>query len=87
MTLSACSVSRSDAPRSAPPADPVIQTRTIEVRVCPPELRAARAPRPAPGAGAELSGNATGMAWLNDLLTYLGLVEDRLADAAEGCPA
>lgn len=83
--LSACAAS-SNKPRSAPTPDPVIQTRTVEVRVCPPELTAPRPDRPQPGADAELSGNEPGMTWLTELLAYVGLVEDRLADAAEDCP-
>ena len=82
--LTACAASVSDAAQSAP--DPVIETRTVTVRVCPAELRAALPPRAEAAADAVLSGNEAGMAWLNALLARLGLVEARLADAAKECP-
>jgi hypothetical protein len=83
--LSACAASQvTDRPVRT--ADPVIQTRTVTERVCPAELRAPRPARPVPAADAELQGNASGMAWLNALLAYMGLVEDRLSDAAKDCP-
>lgn len=83
--LSACGGSGNERPKSV--SDPVIQTRTETVRVCPAELTAARPARPQPEAGAEIKGNDAGMRWLSALLRYLGLVEDRLADAAGQCAA
>lgn len=85
--LSACAASNSEKPRSVPTPDPVIQVRTETVRVCPPELTAPRPARPQPASDAVLTGNDSGMAWLTALLAYTGLIEDRLTDAAEDCPA
>ncbi|MEQ1499159.1 MAG: hypothetical protein ABL914_10895 [Novosphingobium sp.] len=63
----------------------MIQTRTVEVRVCPSELIATRPARPAVPDGAELTGNEAGLGWLAAVLAYTGLVEDRLNDAAAQC--
>ena len=82
--LSACAASQAERPKAEP--DPVIVTRTEVVRVCPAELQAKRPPRPAVPDGAELTGNPAGMDWLNALLAYAGLIEDRLDDAAKECP-
>ena len=65
----------------------VIETRTEVVRVCPPEVTAARPGRPEPGRDAVITGSPAGLAWLNDVLAWAGLLEDRLADAAGQCPA
>lgn len=81
--LSACAASTTERVRAAP--DPVIQTRTEVVRVCPAELTAALPPRPLPADDAVLTGNAGGMDYLAALLAHLGLVEDRLKDAGSAC--
>jgi hypothetical protein len=83
--LTACASSVNERPQ--PVADPVIETRTEVVRVCPPELTAARPARPVPAADAVIEGNPTGLAWLNAVLAWAGLIEDRLSDAAAQCPA
>lgn len=83
--LTACAGSADNRAASAP--DPVIETRTEVVRVCPPEVTAARPGRPKPGKDAVLTGSPTGLAWLNDVLAWAGLLEDRLVDAAGQCPA
>lgn len=41
--------------------------------------------RPVPAGDAELTGNPSGLAWLNDLLAWAGLIELRLSDAAKEC--
>lgn len=82
--LTACAGSADKRPQVA--ADPVIETRTEVVRVCPPELTAARAARPEPAPDAVIEGNAAGLAFLNDVLVWAGLIEDRLSDAAAQCP-
>lgn len=83
--LSACASSAGKAPIDSTP-DPVIETRTVTVVHCPPELLIETAPRPVPAAGAKLEGNEAGFAWLRELLARLGLLEDRLADARGACP-
>lgn len=85
VTLNACAASTSERPLARP--DPVIETRTEVVMTCPAELLAALPPRPQPSSLAELTGNQPGMDWLTALLSHLGLVEDRLRDAAAQCPA
>ena len=83
--LPACSSSGADATiKSAP--DPVIETRTVTRTVCPAELALPAGDRPQPSLDARLTGNAAGMAWLQAILARLGLLEDRLRDAAEACP-
>ena len=82
-TLNACAASTAERPQERP--DPVIETRTEVVRICPPELLAALPPRPEPADGAELTGNQLGMDWLTATMARLGLVEDRLRDAAAQC--
>ena len=83
--LSACGGS-APKPRSLPAPDPVIVTRTVEVRVCPPELQAARPARPLVPDGAMVTGNDAGMDWLVQSQAYTALLEDRLDDAAAQCP-
>lgn len=86
--LSACTASLNDLGRVEDPAraaDPVIERVTETVRVCPAELRQERPDRPRPADGAELQGNASGMAWLEALLAWAGLIELRLNDAAKEC--
>lgn len=82
--LTACAAS---ADRPAPPvADPVIEHR-VELRTaCPPEVLLPVPPRPVPAAAARIDGNEDGMAWLAAIIATLGLLEDRLADAAKDCP-
>ncbi len=63
----------------------MIVTRTVTRSICPPELRLPLGARPVPGAGAQIDGNPAGMAWLQAILSRLGLVEDRMADAAKEC--
>lgn len=82
--LSACASSRNDV--RPPAADPVVTTRVERVPVCPAELTMPLAARPQPVAEAVISGNEPGMAWLTAIISRLGLVEDRLADAAKECP-
>lgn len=84
--LTACGSSGTKQVRSTP-ADPVVVTRTEVRTICPAELQLGLEPRPKPAADAQLDGNAAGMAWLTAILARLGLVEDRLADAAKECPA
>ncbi len=83
--LPACAHSPSELVRSVP--DPVVVTRTVTEQVCPPELRLAMPPRPDLPADAALTGSGSGMAWLTAILARLGLLEDRIADAAKDCPA
>lgn len=82
--LSACGSSGNSRPQSAP--DPVVVTRVEIQRVCPGELTAPLPGRPQPPVDAVVEGNPAGMSWVGALLAYLGLVEDRLADAAGQCP-
>ncbi len=82
-TLSACAASRSEEPQRA--ADPVIERVTETVTVCPAELRQQVPERPRPEEDAELTGNASGMAWLDNMLGWAGLIELRLIDAAKEC--
>lgn len=65
--------------------DPVIASRTVTRLVCPAELALPLDPRPLPAVDARLEGNEPGMAWLRAVLSRLGLIEDRLADAAAEC--
>lgn len=81
--LTACAASP-DRPDAAP--DPVVIERTRTEQVCPAELALPQGQRPPVPDGAELSGNAAGMAWLQALLQHLGLIEGRLTDAAAQCP-
>lgn len=64
----------------------MIVTRTIEVRTCPAEITTPHQARPAVPQGAVIEGNEAGLNWLSSTLAYLGLIEDRLADAAKECP-
>lgn len=82
--LAACANSPSKPPPQRTP-DPIIETRTEVRTVCPPEVTAPLGTRPEPAAGAELTGNDLGMAWLGAILSRLGLVEGRVHDAAEAC--
>lgn len=83
--LPACSSSGAERiVKSAP--DPVIETRTVTREVCPVELALPLGERPQPGPGAKLTGNEAGMAWLAAIMARLGLLEDRLRDAAGACP-
>mgnify|MGYP007030467734 CR=1 FL=1 len=83
--LSACSSSGADSTvKSAP--DPVIETRTVTREVCPAELALPLGERPQPGADAVVTGNEAGMAWLAAIMARVGLLEDRLTDAAKACP-
>ena len=83
--LPACSSSGAERTvKSAP--DPVIETRTVTREVCPAELALPLSERPRPGADAKLTGNEAGMAWLGAIMAHLGLLEDRLRDAAGACP-
>lgn len=82
--LTACAGSAANRPQ--PASDPVIETRTEVVRVCPPELTAARPARPEPASDAALEGTPNGLAWLNAVLAWAGMLEDRLTDAAAQCP-
>lgn len=83
--LTACAASRGEPANLLPP-DPVIETRTVVERVCPAELRQARPARPVLAADARLDGNRSGLDWLSATLALLGLLEDRLDDAAKECP-
>lgn len=83
--LSACAASVSK--RAATTPDPVIVTRTETRTICPPELRLPLGARPVPDADARIDGNPAGMVWLQAILSRLGLVEDRLTDAAKECAA
>lgn len=83
--LTACAASRSE-PANLLPADPVVETRTVVEKVCPPELSQARPTRPALPVDARLDGNQSGLDWLSATLALLGLLEDRLDDAAKECP-
>lgn len=82
--LTACASSGSDAHVSSAP-DPVMLVRTETRTVCPAELTLELGERPAPAGDAVLTGNAAGMAWLSAVLSRLGLLEDRLRDAAGEC--
>lgn len=82
--LPACAASTVE-PDGSP--DPVVIERTVIERVCPPELTAPLGARPAVPDGAELAGNDPALAWLNAIMARLGLIEDRLTDAAAQCPA
>lgn len=84
-TLSACASSHGE-PRVAATAAPVIQTRTEVVMQCPAELHGEVAGKPAVPGDAELSGNASGLAWLSDLVAWAQGNFDRLNDAKEACP-
>ena len=83
--LPACSSSGADRTVGSAP-DPVIETRTVTREVCPAELALPLGERAQPGADAKLTGNEAGMAWLAAILARLGLLEDRLRDAAGACP-
>ncbi len=83
--LPACSSSGADRTVGSAP-DPVTLTRTVTREVCPAELAMPLGERPQPAAGAQISGNEAGMAWLGAIMARLGLLEDRLRDAAGACP-
>lgn len=83
--LSACGGLRDKVPPQPVP-DPVIVTRTEVRTICPAEVTAPIAARPAVPDGAELNGNEAGMGWLEAMFARLGLLEDRLADARKECP-
>lgn len=68
-----------------PAADPVIETRTVTVPVCPAELAAPVSAAPAVPAGARLEGNDAGMAWLTRFTAWARALADRLTDAAAAC--
>lgn len=82
--LPACGGSGTEAHVASAP-DPVVLERTQIRTVCPAELAQPLGERPVPAADAVLTGNAAGMAWLRAMLARLGLLEDRLRDAAEEC--
>lgn len=64
---------------------PVIEQKTEVVMMCPAEL-APVPDRPDVPGGAVLHGNATGMKWLGDVLTWASNLMARFEDARAACP-
>lgn len=66
-------------------SDPIVETRTITQRVCPPELLGPVPAKPARPAGAALTGDAASLGWLGRLARWGDALALLLTDAAQGC--
>ncbi len=82
--ISACATSRATKPLPRDP-DPIVETRTQTVRVCPPELLAALPARPARPAGGSLTGDKPTLDWVGALSRWGDSIAALFGDAAKQC--
>lgn len=83
-TIAACATSPVTKPLPRD-ADPVVETRTVERRVCPAELLTPPPAKPARPAGGFLEGDAATLDWVGWLARWGEGLAARLADAAQAC--
>jgi hypothetical protein len=92
-TIAACASSSANKPLATAP-DPVVETRTVVRRECPPELLGAipaKPVRPACGVGREtescgaLDGDAATLGWVGQLARWGDKLRLLLTDAAAQC--
>lgn len=83
-TIAACATSpvTEPLPRAA---DPVVETRTVTVRVCPAELLAPAPAKPQRAPGGFLEGDAATLDWVGRLARWGESLAARLTDAARAC--
>jgi hypothetical protein len=65
--------------------DPIVETRTVVQRACPPELLAAPPQRPARPAGGAITGDPATLAWIGQLSRWGDTLAALFADAAGQC--
>lgn len=82
--LTACAGSPGVKPVPRAP-DPVVERELVTVRVCPPEVVAPIAGKPAPPAGAVIEGDSLGLGWIAALGRWGEALAGRLTDAAKQC--
>jgi hypothetical protein len=66
-------------------ADPVVEVRTVTTRVCPPELLATPAAKPARPAGGAITGDPATIAWFGAVVRWADGVLAMFNDAASAC--
>ena len=83
-TIAACATSPVTKPLPRD-ADPIVETRTVERRVCPAELLTPVPAKPARTAGGFLEGDAASLDWVGRLARWGEALAARLTDAAKAC--
>lgn len=84
-TIGACATSRETKPLPRAP-DPIVETRTVIERVCPPELLGAIATKPVQPKGAVIEAEPETLGWIGALARWGEGLRARLIDAARTCP-
>jgi hypothetical protein len=82
--LSACATSPDAEPSLAP--DPVVETRTVTVTLCPPELLLEVPDQPPVPADATMNANDAALNWVSAVIGWGDLLAARLRDARGDCP-
>lgn len=81
--LAACATVREPTP--APADDPVVEVRTETRLFCPPDLWRDAGADPAPADDATVDHNASGGAWLDDLIAVSGARLSIILAARKAC--
>ena len=84
-TISACATSPATKPLPRD-SDPIVETKTVERRVCPPELATPTPAKPVRPAGGSLTGDPATLSWVGQLARWGEALWLRLTDARAQCP-